>query len=169
MSKKHFILTSVFIVIAMLSRATAFAADVVTDKNIGMELARDIASEAIMACRKDGYHVSAVVVDRHGIRRAGLRDDLAARFTLEIAERKANLTVMTWVDSAQFRKAREDIRPELNHIDGLIVMEGGIRIVAGGFNLGAVGVSGAPGGDKDAACAVKALKKLDERIQFAIE
>jgi len=145
------------------------AADVLTERNIGMELARDIASDAIAACRADGYHVSAVVVDRHGLMRAALRDDLAARFTLEIAERKANMTVMAWTESGQFRSAREDIRQELNHIDGLIVMEGGVRIVSSGFNLGAVGVSGAPGGEKDAACAQKALKKLNERIEFAIE
>ena len=146
-----------------------FAADVISDKSIGMELARDIANEAVMACRKDGYHIAAVVVDRHAIMRAALRDDLASRFTLEIAERKANMTVMAWTDSGRFKKAREDIRQELNHIDGLIVMTGAIKIVAGGFNLGAVGVSGAPGGEKDEACAKKALDKLQERIEFAIE
>jgi len=146
-----------------------YAADVVSDKSIGMDLARDIANETIMACRKDGYHVGVAVVDRHGLVRAALRDDLAARFTLEIAERKANLTVMAWTDSGRFKKARSDIRQELNHINGLIVMEGGIKIVAGGYNIGAVGVSGAPGGEKDAACARKALKKLNERIEFAIE
>ncbi len=145
------------------------AKDVVSDRSIGMELARDIANETIMACRKDGYHVSAVVVDRFGLQRAALRDDLASRFTLEIAERKANMTVMAWVDSGQFRQARADIQQELNHIDGLIVMDGGIKIVAGGYNLGAVGVSGAPGGEKDAACAKKALEKLAERIEFAID
>jgi uncharacterized protein GlcG (DUF336 family) len=142
---------------------------VVSSQNIGMELSRDIANEAIMACRKDGYHVSAVVVDRHGLVRAMLRDDLAARFTLEIAQRKANMTVMAWTDSGQFRDARRDIQQELNHIDGLIVMDGGVRITAGGYNLGAVGVSGAPGGEKDAACARAALEKLAERIEFAIE
>ena len=147
----------------------ARAADVVNEQNIGMELARDIANETIIACRADGYNVSAVVVDRHGLIRAALRDDLAARFTLEIAERKANMTVMAWTESGQFRQSREDIRQELNHIEGLIVMEGGVRIISGGFNLGAVGVSGAPGGDKDAACALKALDKLNERIEFAIE
>lgn len=147
----------------------AHAADVVSDKSIGMELARDIANETILACRNDGYHVSVVVVDRHGLIRATLRDDLASRFTLEIAERKANMTVMAWTDSGQFKKNRSDIRQELNHIGGLIVMEGGIKIVSGGYNVGAVGVSGAPGGDKDAACAKKALKKLNERIEFAIE
>ena len=145
------------------------AADIIEEKNIGMDLARDIASETVLACRKEGYHVSAVVVDRHAIVRTALRDDLAARFTLEIAERKANMTVMAWSDSGAFRKARGDIRPDLNQIDGLIVMEGGVKIVAGGYNIGAVGVSGAPGGDKDAACARRALEKLAERIEFAID
>ena len=149
--------------------ALTFASDVINDKSIGMELARDIANEAVLACRKNGFHVSAVVVDRYGLMRAALRDDLASRFTLEIAERKANLTVMAWSDSGQFRKARPDIQQELNHINGIVVMEGGIKIVSGGYNLGAVGVSGAPGGDKDAACAKQAIEKLKERIEFAIE
>lgn len=145
------------------------ATDVVNDNSIGMDLARDVANEAILACRKNGYHVSAVVVDRHGLIRAALRDDLASRFTLEVAERKANMTVMAWNDSGQFKKARPDIRQELNHIGGLIVMEGGIKIISGGYNIGAIGVSGAPGGEKDAACAKTALKKLNGRIEFAIE
>lgn len=148
---------------------SAQAAEIVTSKSIGMELARDIANETIVACRKDGFHVSAVVVDRFGLMRAALRDDLASRFTLEIAERKANMTVMAWTDSGAFKAARADIQQELNHIDGLIVMEGGIKIVAGGYNIGAVGVSGAPGGDKDAACARKALEELSERIEFALD
>jgi uncharacterized protein GlcG (DUF336 family) len=153
----------------LLSFTSVQAADIVQDKNIGMELARDIANEAIMVCRKSGYHVAAVVVDRYGLLRAALRDDRASRFTLEIAQRKANLTVMAWTDSGVFRKARPDIRQELNHIDGLVVMEGGIEIIASGYNLGAVGVSGAPGGEKDADCARNALKNLTERIEFAIE
>lgn len=155
--------------IVTLCATQVMAVDVVSNKSIGMELARDLASETIMACRKDGYHVSAVVVDRFGLMRAALRDDLAARFTLEIAERKANMTVMAWTDSGDFKKAREDIRQELNHIDGLIVMEGGLKIVSGGHNIGAIGVSGAPGGEKDAACARKALEELSDRIQFAVD
>ena len=145
------------------------AGDVVSEKSIGMDLARDIANEAVMACREKGYNVSAVVVDRHGQMRAALRDDLAARFTLEIAERKANMTVMAWTNSGTFKKAREDIRQELNHIQGLIVMDGGIKIVAGGYNIGAIGVSGAPGGEKDAACAKKGIEKLSERIEFSLD
>ncbi len=155
--------------LAIFSALAVQAKDVVVDKSIGMELSRDIASETILACRKDGYHVSAVVVDRFGLVRASLRDDRASRFTLEIAERKANMTVMAWTDSGAFKNARADIQQELNHIEGLIVMEGGIKIIASGYNIGAVGVSGAPGGEKDAACAKKALAKLIERIEFAID
>lgn len=157
------------ILVFVLFNVNAIAKDVVVTKNIGMELARDITNEAVMACRKAGYSVSAVVVDRHGILRAALRDDAAARFTLEIAQRKANMTVMAWTDSGAFRDARRDIQQELNHIDGLIVMEGGIKIIAGGYNIGAIGVSGAPGGERDAACARQALEKLSERIEFSIE
>ncbi len=154
---------------AFIFSIPAHAADVVSEKSIGMELSRDIASETISACREEGYHISAVVVDRFGLVRAALRDDNASRFTLDIAERKANMTVMAWTDSGAFKNAREDIRQELNHIDGLIVMEGGLKIISGGFNIGAVGVSGAPGGDKDAACARKALDKLAARIAFAFD
>lgn len=167
MKKQLLELLTAVVMSAVVSNVNA--TDVVTDKSIGMELARDIANETVLACRKKGYHVAAVVVDRHGLVRAALRDDLASRFTLEIAERKANLTVMAWTDSGRFKKARPDIRQELNHIDGLIVMTGGVKIVAGGYNIGAVGVSGAPGGEKDEACAKKAMKKLKERIEFAID
>lgn len=161
-------LTLAFIICLFISLPIQ-ASDVVTEKSIGMELARDIADETINACRQDGYHISAVVVDRSGSIRAALRDDRASRFTLEIAQRKANMTVMSWMDSGAFKKIRSDIQQELNHIDGLIVMEGALKIVSGGHNIGAVGVSGAPGGDKDAACARTALKKLAERIAFAFD
>ena len=154
----------------LLSASTpAPASDLVKDISIGMTLARDIASAAIDACRADGYHISAVVVDRFGLVRAALRDDLASRFTLEIAERKANMTVMAWTDSGDFRNARGDIRPELNHIGGLIVMDGGVRIIASGYNIGAIGVSGAPGGQLDRACAAQGIAALEQRIEFALD
>jgi len=142
--------------------------DVLPVKQIGLELARDIAMASVEACRKDGYNVSAVVLDRAGNVQAALRDSLAARHTLEIAERKAGMSIMSGSDSGEFRAARGDIRPELNHIDGLIVMDGALPIRAAGSLIGAVGVSGAPGGEKDAACAAAALKKVEERLEFAL-
>ena len=147
--------------------ALAAQPDVLPVKQISLELARDIAMDAVETCRKEGYTVSAVVLDRAGNVQAALRDSLAPRHTLEIAERKAGMSIMSGIDSGEFRAARGDIRPELNHIDGLIVMEGGLPIRAAGSLIGAVGVSGAPGGDKDKACAAAALKKVEERLEFA--
>jgi hypothetical protein len=76
---KYSVLSLLIIVMAPL----AHAADVITDKSIGMDLARDIANETILACRKDGYHVSVVVVDRFGLMRAALRDEACAQRALE--------------------------------------------------------------------------------------
>jgi uncharacterized protein GlcG (DUF336 family) len=109
-----------------------------------------------------------VVLDRAGNLQVALRDALAARHTLEIAERKAGMTIMSGLDSGQFRDLRGDIRPELNHMQGLIVMDGALPIRSAGSLIGAVGVSGAPGGDKDKACAAEALEKLEERLEFAL-
>lgn len=146
---------------------TVSANDVLTVKTIGMDLARDIASESIRACRKQGYQVSAVVVDRSGLIRVALRDDLAARFTLQLAENKANSVILSNISSGELRKNRDDIRHELNQIDGILLLQGGLPINAGGYRLGAVGVSGAPGGDKDEACAMQALEKFADRLEFA--
>ena len=148
--------------------AAATPVDVLPVKQIGLELARDIAMSAVEACRQDGYNVAVVVLDRAGNVQVALRDTLAARHTLEIAERKAGMTIMSGSDSAAFRAARGDIRPELNHVAGLIVMDGALPIRAAGSLIGAVGVSGAPDGEKDAACAAAALKKVEERLEFAM-
>ena len=148
--------------------ALAAQPDVLPVKQISLELARDIAMDAVETCRKDGYTVSAVVLDRAGNVQAALRDTLAPRHTLEIAERKAGMSIMSGSESGEFRAARGDIRPELNHINGLIVMDGALPIRAAGSLIGAVGISGAPGGEKDAACAAAALKKAEERLEFSM-
>jgi len=165
---KHFkqISTALFTVVFS---SNIYAADVITQRNIGLEAANDIAKMSIDACRKDGFNVSAVVVDKHGNVRSVMRDDLAAKYTIEIAQRKANMVVMSGVSSGDFRAARADIQQELNHIDGLIVMQGGLPIHAGGSLIGAVGISGAPGGDKDEACAAIAIENITERLEFADE
>ena len=163
---KNIILISTALLSTLFS-ASIFAADVLTQKNIGLEAANDIAKMSIDACRKGGFNVSVVVVDKHGNLRSVMRDDLAAKYTIEIAQRKANMVIMSGTASGSFRAARADIQQELNHIEGLIVMQGGLPIRASGSLIGAVGVSGAPGGDKDEACAAVAIDKITERLEFA--
>jgi len=164
---KKQLLSGFFISMSLTIGATAVQAeDVVEETNIGMELARDIATESIVACREKGFSVSAVVVDRHGNQRVALRDDYASKFTLQIAEEKANATIMSGLKSGDFRAKRGDIRPELNHVDGVLMMIGGVPIISGGIRIGAIGVSGAPGGEKDEACVIQALEKFEDRLAF---
>jgi len=125
-----------------------------------------LASIAFSRQRRRGLGIDRP--NRAGNLQVALRDSLAARHTLEIAERKAGMTIMSGLDSGQFRDLRGDIRSELNHMQGLIVMNGALPIRSAGSLIGAVGVSGAPGGDKDKACAAEALEKLEERLEFAL-
>jgi uncharacterized protein GlcG (DUF336 family) len=158
---------------AALVLATPIAAqgaaggDFIDVRRMTMELAADIAREAVLACREEGFQVSAVVVDRSGVPQALLRDALASRFTLQIAEDKANAVILSGVSSAEFRRNREDIRPEMNQVEGILVLEGGLPIRAAGSLVGAVGVSGAPGGERDEACARAALERVVDRLEFA--
>lgn len=144
-----------------------YAGDSLTVKTISLDLAQEIAMVSVEACRKKGYQVSAVVVDRNGLIQAALRDDLASRFTLQIAEEKANSVILSGTNSGEFRKSRGDIRPELNHMDDIIIMQGALPIEIAGSRIGAIGVSGAPGGDIDESCAQSALEKVSERLEFA--
>jgi uncharacterized protein GlcG (DUF336 family) len=142
------------------------AQDTITVRRMSLELARDIAFAAIKACRETGYQVSAVVVDREGNDQIAMRDTLAPHFTLQIAREKANAVILSGVSSGDFRDSREDIRMEMNHVDGVIVLEGGLPITAAGSTIGAVGVSGAPGGDLDAECAAMGIAAVEERLLF---
>ena len=160
--------TALFLALAACSlNALGAGPDLLPVKQITLDLANTIAMKTIEACRAEGYNVSAVVLDRAGIVQAALRDTLASRYTLEIAERKAGTVILSGVSSGEFAQARQDIRTEIDHIKGLIVMGGGLPIEAAGSLVGAVGVSGAPGGDKDAECARAGLKAVQEKLGFA--
>jgi len=145
----------------------SLAEDVVSVKRIGMELARDIANAAVDACRERGYQVSAVVVDRTGHEQAILRDTHANRFTVQIAREKANSVVLSRTASGVFKKNRADIREEMNHVDGILMLRGALPIESAGSMIGAIGVSGAHGGDIDEACAREALDSVADRLAFA--
>jgi uncharacterized protein GlcG (DUF336 family) len=151
----------------MIGVTAASAEDVIKVRFMGSDMAADIARGAVHACRDKGYQVSAVVLDRAGDAMATQRDTFAKRHTVEIAARKAGLAIMSGVSSGEMRANRADIQAELNHMDGLIVMDGGLPIRAVGSLIGAVGVSGAPGGDIDAACAQAGIDSVQDRIDFA--
>jgi uncharacterized protein GlcG (DUF336 family) len=143
------------------------AGDIVTHKRISPDLALEMVKFAVEACRREGYQVTATVVASDGAEVALMRDVHASRFTIQVAREKANAVILSGVPSGEFRDNRRDIQQEMNHVKGVLVLQGGLPITAGGYQLGAIGVSGAPGGDKDERCALKALDKVQDRLEFA--
>ena len=157
----------ILVCLVALMSPLSFASDIISSKQLSHEFATELAQLAVKTCVDMGYQVTAVVVDRNATPQVIIRSSLAPRFTIQIASEKANASIMAGIKSGELRNNRQDIRNELNHIDGLIMMQGAIPVTASGSLLGAIGVSGAPGGEKDELCAQKALDKIAERLEFA--
>ena len=143
------------------------ATDVVNVKLMTLDLAVDIAQGAIDACREEGYQISVVVVDRSGRTQVVMRDIFANQYMTQLAQAKANAVVLSNTSSSALRKNRADIAAELNLLDDLLVLDGGLPVTVAGSMIGAAGVSGAPGGDKDEACAQSGIDGVQERLDFA--
>lgn len=137
--------------------APALAAEplTVTVPRLTMDTAQRIADGAIKACRAKGLQVSVTVVDRNGIPQAVLRDTLAPPVSLQISRQKAYAAAMFNIKGTQM--GPQAASPLATLGDGLAFTAGSVPIEAGGRFYGAVGVSGAPDGKIDEACAQAGL------------
>jgi len=158
---------SLVLLSGLLVYTSTMAEDVLNTKLMSLDLARDIANATLQDCRKKGFNTAIVVVDRSGDVQVVLRDIYVSRHAIEIAQRKASAVVMSGVSTQDFIKNRGEIRAELNEVPGILLLQGGVPIRAVGSLIGAVGVSGAPGGEKDEACALEGIKAVQERLDFA--
>ena len=130
-----------------------------------MDVAHAIAQEAMAKCRADGYKVTVLVVDGLNAPKAMLRDDGASASTTEVAKMKATATMLYNRPSGPVNPPPAGQAAPPATIPGTINAQGGLPIKVGESTIGAVAVSGAPGGDKDAACARAALAKLADKLK----
>ncbi len=137
-------------------------------KSLTPEAALQAARGALEHCRKQGYQVGVAVVDRSGLTQVFIRDRFAGAHTVEVATNKA------WT-AASFRTATAALAVEthagrpmsgLRNLPRFMAAGGGLVIEAGGTTFGAIGVSGAPGGDADDACAQAGIKAIADSIEF---
>jgi uncharacterized protein GlcG (DUF336 family) len=128
---------------------------VLSEKALSLDLAEAIALGALAKCRADGNHVSVTVVDRDGLVKIAFRDDVAGPHTIVTSRRKAFTSLTFKQPSAQWahRVLTDPAVAGLKDTAGTIALGGGVPIKAGNEIIGAIGVSGSPGGDKDEACA----------------
>lgn len=143
------------------------AQDVASEKQISLALAQETAAAAIERCRKDGYRVAVTVVDRAGQVKATLRDDGAGPHTADTSRRKAYtaLTFRAVTSEVVKRIAGNPETAGLKDVTDVLILGGGIPIRAGTEIIGAVGVSGAPGGDKDEVCGQAGIDKIAPKLK----
>jgi uncharacterized protein GlcG (DUF336 family) len=169
-SAKQFVLS----VLTLGAFATgAQAQGLITVQKLSAPLANELAGEAVANCAQKGYIVTAVVVDLDGVRQALLRGNGAAIHTLDNAFYKAytaaSLTLGRKEDSTKavierMAKAPPSTVPTMP-LPNVTYAIGGVTIMAGGNAIGAIGVSGAPGGQFDDDCARAALAKIQDRMK----
>ena len=151
----------------VFAAAPAVAQEVITEKALSLDMAHAIAQGALEKCRADGYHVSVTVLDRDGLVKAAFRDDGSGPHTIVTSRRKAFTSVTFRQPSADWAKRvlTEPAVAGLKDTEGTIALGGGVPIKAGNEVIGAIGVSGAPGGEKDEACANAGIQKLADKLK----
>ena len=159
-----------FAILALLLLALpAHAQDgLVTYKSLSPEVALDLARAALANCRERGYQAAVAVVDRFGVTQVVLRDRFAGAHTVPTATGKAWTAVTFRTNTTELVGISQPGMPQagLRAIPGAVILGGGLVVEAGGSLVGGVGVSGAPGGDADDACAKAGIEAVRDRIDF---
>jgi uncharacterized protein GlcG (DUF336 family) len=151
---------------SVLAGVPAFAQAPQVEKNVSMARSMAIMQGALDQCTKDGYKVSVVIVDRGGNVAASVRGDGTPPHTLNFARMKAYTARTRSQPSLQTMKQMEDPAfAFLRQIPDVVGVGGGVPIKAGNEVIGGVGVSGAPGGEKDEVCANAGLAKVADALK----
>jgi uncharacterized protein GlcG (DUF336 family) len=162
----RFVKLAVLASMSMLAAAPALAQAPQVEKNISMAMAIAIIQGTLEQCTKDGYKVSVVIVDKGGNVAASVKGDGTNPHTMEFARLKAYTARTRGQTSAATQKQMEDPAfAFLKQIPGVVGIGGGVPIKAGNELIGGVGVSGAPGGEKDEACANAGLAKVADALK----
>jgi uncharacterized protein GlcG (DUF336 family) len=137
-------------------------------KSLTPELALDLARAALTSCRARGYQVAVAVVDRFGVTQVMLRDRFAGPHTPSTASGKAWTAASFKTSTTELNAASQPglAQSGMRNLPGVVIIGGGLTVEAGGSLVGAVGVSGAPGGDADEACAKAGIDAIRDRLEF---
>ncbi len=140
----------------------------VTFKVLSLGTALEMAQAALGECRKRGFQIAVSVVDRFGNLQVTLKDRFAGPHTPETARRKAWTAVSFRTSTLEMEKFTQAGKPQsgVRFVTEALMIGGGLPIQAAGSLVGAIGVSGAPGGDLDEACARAGYKAIEDKLAF---
>jgi uncharacterized protein GlcG (DUF336 family) len=147
--------------------STAQAEGLVSTKRLSASLAAEAVAAAVTACAQKNFFVGAVVLDYSGVQQAALRGDGASGQNILNAYDKAFTAATFATDTAELveRSRTGTVSSSFAKVPHLLLAAGGVVIKVGDEVIGAIGVSGAPGGDNDAACAKAAIEKIKDKMK----
>ncbi|HEX6138292.1 MAG TPA: heme-binding protein [Casimicrobiaceae bacterium] len=159
---------------ATLAAAVGLATPAVAQKmlqsfmTLSIAAAQQAAQAALNRCQKDGFTVAVAVVDRGGHPLVMLRDPLAGAHTPRTAINKAATAVSFRTDTTELAAATQAGKAAsgIRQLPNVIAVGGGIVIRAKGSVVGGIGVSGAPGGDADDACAKAGVAAISDAMEL---
>jgi uncharacterized protein GlcG (DUF336 family) len=141
-------------------------AQLVTHKDLTTAMALTMAQTAITTCKSQGYNVSANVLGRNGEILVAMRGDNTGPHTLENSMKKAYTARAQRRPSGEFADAvKGNPGAGALRLTNMVPAQGALPIKVGDDTIGAIGVSGAPGGDKDEACAKAGLDKVSAELK----
>ncbi|HSD42886.1 MAG TPA: heme-binding protein [Burkholderiales bacterium] len=131
------------------------------------ETALKAAQAALARCRGAGFQVAVAVVDRMGVSQVMLRDRFAGPHTPDTATAKAWTAVSFRTNTTDLAAATQSgPQSGIRNRPGVAALGGGLMIEAGGNILGAIGVSGAPGGKEDDVCAAAGIAAIKDSLEL---
>ncbi|WP_136419024.1 heme-binding protein [Herbaspirillum sp. ST 5-3] len=157
------------VTLAFFASAGTYAAEATyAIKLMTPETALKAAQAGLKKCRDGGYQVAIAVVDRTGQTQVVLRDRFAGMHTPEAAVNKAWTAVSFKSNTSQFAESTQSGKESsgIRSIPRVLAIGGGLMIEAGGTLYGGIGVSGAPNGSADDACAKAGIDAIAEELEF---
>ena len=157
---------AIALAVALAGTFDAAQAQLLTHKDISLAMATTIAQTAIDTCKAQGYNVSVHVVGREGQVVLGVRNENAGLATFENSMKKA-FTARTFArSSGEFANGvKGNPNAGALFLTNITPAQGALPIKVGNDTIGAVGVSGAPGGEKDEVCAKAGIDKVADELK----
>jgi uncharacterized protein GlcG (DUF336 family) len=154
------------LIVAMCAIGVPTRAQLLTHKDLSAGMALTIAETALSTCTANGYHVSVTVLGRAAEVIVQIRGDGASPHTVENSFRKAYTSRTFRIASGEIAKrAKDDPSLFMIHLTNVIAAQGALPIKVEDDVVGAVGVSGSPGGEKDEVCAKAGIDKVADTLK----
>ncbi len=164
-----FLLTLAVAGLANTAMAVAAEPTAPVRRVLPIAVALEAARVALADCAAKGFRVSVAIVDRRGELALLAADPDVSPISVELSQRKARTAALFNTKSGDlgarfqaspgYAAAMTSVEPRLS------AAQGAVPIIAGGEMVGAMGISGAPGGDKDEACVAAGLAAVSSALR----